>query len=86
MKKVNTPDGLKIGPRLLGTPGAPGGEKITPGDPRDHFRIFCKISVFLKLSYFIILTRFRHFWMPDSNSALKVSQDDGFKPGFGHFL
>ena len=37
-REIDTPNGLKIAPRVPGTPRAPGCVKITPGDPGDHFR------------------------------------------------
>ena len=63
------------------TLGAPWGVKISPGNPGDHV----KISNFQKKIIRIILTRFQHFWMPDSNSALKICQGYGFKPRLGYF-
>ena len=32
-REIDTPNGLKIAPRV---PGTPGGVKITPGDPGDR--------------------------------------------------
>ena len=70
-REINTPNGLKIGPRAPRDPGGPGGRKNHPQGPLGSFK---KIKFYQKKSYFIILTRFWHFWMPDSNSALKIIQ------------